>query len=66
MIETIESEKLADNIDEAWAKVKKPNKGQLRVFLQINTSGEAGTIIFRCLAYTEVNFLIRVKNITSE
>jgi len=40
MIETIDSEKLANNVDKAWAKIEKPDKGPLKVFLQINTSGE--------------------------
>lgn len=50
MIETIDSEKLANKIDKAWEAVEKPNKLPLHVMLQINTSQEEGIyIIFACL-----------------
>lgn len=44
MIETIDSEKLANNVNKAWAKIEKPDKAPLKVFLQINTSGEEGKL----------------------
>lgn len=42
MIETIDSEKLANKVDKAWERVEKPNKLPLNILLQINTSQEEG------------------------
>uniref|UniRef100_A0A1B6DIT3 Pyridoxal phosphate homeostasis protein n=1 Tax=Clastoptera arizonana TaxID=38151 RepID=A0A1B6DIT3_9HEMI len=38
LVETVDSEKLASALDKAWEKLNKPEK--LKVFVQINTSGE--------------------------
>lgn len=40
MIETVDSEKLASNLDSAWGKLSKPDNEKLRVLVQINTSSE--------------------------
>lgn len=40
MIETVDSEKLASNLDSAWKKLLKPDDQKLRVLVQINTSSE--------------------------
>ena len=44
MIQTVDSEKLADSLNKAWAKVKSqnPQKEKLKILIQINTSGEDG------------------------
>lgn len=42
MIETIDSEKLANKVDKTWQTVDKPNKLPLNVLLQVNTSKEDG------------------------
>ncbi|XP_055385159.1 pyridoxal phosphate homeostasis protein [Condylostylus longicornis] len=42
MIETVDSEKLANSLDSAWGKLNKPDKEPLRVLVQVNTSGEEG------------------------
>lgn len=40
MIETVDSQKIADSLNSAWEKIQKENKLPLRVLVQINTSGE--------------------------
>lgn len=39
MVETVDSEKLADNLNKQWLKYRK-EKERLRVMVQVNTSGE--------------------------
>lgn len=47
MVQTVDSEKLANNLNNAWQKFEKENKQPLSVLIQINTSGEEGKkIIF--------------------
>lgn len=38
MVETVDSVKLADALNSSWVKLQKPQK--LKVFVQVNTSGE--------------------------
>lgn len=45
MIETVDSEKLANLLDSAWGKIDKPNKEPLNVLVQVNTSGEKGMLL---------------------
>lgn len=40
VIETIDSEKLANSINDGWKKLKKDNK--LKIMVQVNTSKEDG------------------------
>jgi PLP dependent protein len=40
MIQTIHSEKLADNLNKLWEKEKLETEGKLKVLIQVNTSGE--------------------------
>lgn len=40
MIETVDNQKLATNLNTAWEKIEIENKQPLRVLIQINTSGE--------------------------
>lgn len=42
MVETVDSEKLADNLNKQWAKYRKAEE-KLKVMVQVNTSGEEGT-----------------------
>lgn len=42
MIQTVDSEKLANGIDAAWAKRQPEPTEPLRVLVQVNTSGEDG------------------------
>lgn len=42
MIQTVDSEKLANSLDAAWSKVQPAPSEPLRVLIQINTSGEDG------------------------
>lgn len=47
MVETVDTEKLASTIDSAWQKYKKHDDSQLKIMVQVNTSGEKGNEIFR-------------------
>ncbi|XP_070541277.1 pyridoxal phosphate homeostasis protein-like [Ptychodera flava] len=38
MIETVDTQKLADSINQSWGRLKKPDK--LKIMVQVNTSGE--------------------------
>lgn len=40
MIETVDSEKLANNLNSAWEKLESKNDHPLHVLIQVNTSGE--------------------------
>lgn len=42
MIQTVDSEKLANSLDAAWSKLQPTPSDPLRVLIQINTSGEDG------------------------
>lgn len=42
MIETIDSVKLANTVNSAWEKIRKPEQGPLKVLVQVNTSAEDG------------------------
>lgn len=42
MIQTVDSEKLANSLDAAWSKLQPTPSEPLRVLIQINTSGEDG------------------------
>ena len=42
MLETIDSAKLANTVNAAWLKLNKPEK--LKVYAQINTSGEESKV----------------------
>lgn len=44
IVETVHSHKLADNLNKQWPKYNKDNE-RLKVMVQINTSGEDGTIL---------------------
>lgn len=45
MIETIDSERSANYVDKAWEKITRPDKSQLKVLMQVNTSSEEGNKI---------------------
>lgn len=45
MVETIDTEKLATTVNKSWAKLKKDQDPKLKVFVQVNTSGEEGKCI---------------------
>lgn len=54
MIQTVDSEKLANSLDAAWSKVQPEANEPLRVLVQINTSEEDGKQISfapRCINY---------------
>lgn len=40
MIQTVDSERLANGLNTAWEKIQNDNKNPLSVLIQINTSGE--------------------------
>uniref|UniRef100_A0A0K8TTC5 Pyridoxal phosphate homeostasis protein n=1 Tax=Tabanus bromius TaxID=304241 RepID=A0A0K8TTC5_TABBR len=40
MVQTVDSEKLANGLDSAWSRLEKSKDGPLEVLVQINTSGE--------------------------
>lgn len=40
MIETVDSQKIANSLNSAWERIQKENKEPLKVLVQINTSGE--------------------------
>ncbi|KAK0165166.1 hypothetical protein PV328_003710 [Microctonus aethiopoides] len=40
MVETVDTEKLASTVDSAWQKYKKQDDSQLKIMVQVNTSGE--------------------------
>lgn len=42
LIETIDSEKLATAVDNAWDKLKKDKDAKLNIMVQVNTSKEEG------------------------
>lgn len=44
MIETVDNQKLANGLNNAWEKLEIENKKPLPVLIQINTSGEEGNI----------------------
>jgi len=59
MIETVDSEKLADNLNSAWSKLNKEEK--LKVLVQVNTSGEEGKIkhvqnVFNLISHIEIYY----------
>lgn len=45
IVETVDSEKLAGNLDKQWAKIRS-GEGKLNVMVQVNTSGEDGGYFF--------------------
>ncbi|KAK0183224.1 hypothetical protein PV327_001285 [Microctonus hyperodae] len=40
MVETVDTEKLASTVDSAWQKYRKQDDSQLKIMVQVNTSGE--------------------------
>lgn len=42
LVETVDSEKIAQALDAAWAREKGTSTERLKVMVQINTSGEDG------------------------
>lgn len=42
MIQTIDSKKIATNLNNACQKLMIPNKDPLKILIQVNTSGEEG------------------------
>lgn len=40
VVETVDSERLANAINDGWKKLNKPNK--LKIMIQVNTSNETG------------------------
>ncbi|KAL7031093.1 hypothetical protein ACKWTF_006894 [Chironomus riparius] len=40
MVETIDSQKLAENVNSSWEKYRLNDSGKLKVLIQVNTSGE--------------------------
>lgn len=48
MVETVDSEKLADTLNKQWTKVTK-NDEILNVMVQVNTSGEEGMLLMNIL-----------------
>lgn len=45
MIQSIDSQKLANTVNTAWEKLDKPDKQPLKVLVQVNTSDEEGKSI---------------------
>lgn len=45
MVETVDSEKLASALNNAYEKYRKTSDDRLRVMIQVNTSGEKGKCI---------------------
>lgn len=58
MVETVNNEKLATQLDKAWPK-SDPSEPKLSVMVQVNTSGEQGTYIFN-LFYYFINVLLLI------
>jgi len=56
MIQTVDSEKLANSLDAAWSKVQPVPSEPLRVLVQINTSEEDGQQIFD--TPNNINYLV--------
>lgn len=55
MVETVDSGKIADNLNKQWVKYRNNNE-KLRIMVQVNTSAEDGEIhcIFTCFMYTAI------------
>lgn len=45
LVETIDSFKLADNVNKQWPKFRKVDDEKLKIMVQINTSGEKGKYV---------------------
>lgn len=54
MIQTIDSQKLANIVNTTWEKLDKPDKQPLRVLVQVNTSGEDGNQYHPSIFNTEL------------
>lgn len=70
MVETVDSEKLADNLNKQWLKYRK-EKERLRVMVQVNTSGEQGNVIYLMngtlyLWHIQLNLLIWILIVASQ
>lgn len=44
MVETVDSVRIANALDNAWSKLVDPNKVPLKVLVQVNTSNEGGNL----------------------
>lgn len=58
MIQTIDSEKLAEAVNTSWKTSRMETEGKLRILLQVNTSGEPFFDDLHVLEFTE-NFIYR-------
>lgn len=47
IVETVDSDKLADNLNKQWGKIRK-EEAKLNIMVQINTSGEEGKSFIFC------------------
>lgn len=54
MIETVDSEKLADLLEKKWASMSMPEP--LRVLVQVNTSEEEGKFHFEMVSMPMISF----------
>ena len=55
MIETVDSAKLAQTLNNHWEKLKR--QGKLFVMVQVNTSGESSELIVSLLKFLPTNLL---------
>lgn len=58
MIQTVHSQKLADNLNKQWGKYRK-EEVKLAVLVQVNTSGEEGTHNINTFiqVFTEISYI---------
>ena len=57
IVETVDSEKLASTLDNAWPKFRKSDDSKLKIMVQVNTSKEDGNTIFKNNVYELKTFL---------
>lgn len=58
MLETIDSEKLANTVNTAWEKINGNNKEPLKVLVQVNSSGEEGFNLLMTFLYIYLIFYL--------
>ena len=46
LVETVDSDKIATALDNAWPKFRKTEESKLKILVQVNTSREEGIYIF--------------------
>lgn len=68
LIETVDSEKLASALENAWPNFRNSNDSKLKIMVQVNTSKENGnTFFFKWISWIEDIFiLVLMKNSVTE